>query len=62
MDDAVTETDDPVGVWRYDEACRLAYGPVECHIIALALQVDLHELAALTAGGCPRGLALDILL
>ena len=54
--------EDRVAIWRYDEARRLGYETADCHTIAAQQHVDLHELAALIAAGCPTELALEILL
>ena len=48
--------------WRFDELVRAGYDAGDALVVATHLDVDLHRAADLVRRGCPREMALRILL
>jgi hypothetical protein len=48
--------------WRFDQLVRSGYDTDGAAAVAAQFEVDLHRAAELIANGCPRELALRILL
>ena len=50
-----------VARWRFDQFLALGFQRDDAFLLAVS-RVDLHAARTLVARGCPRDLALDILL
>jgi hypothetical protein len=50
-----------VARWRFDQFRALGYHRDDAFLLAVS-RVDLHAARTLVANGCPRDLALEILL
>ena len=50
-----------VARWRFDQFCALGFDRNDAFLLAIS-RVDLHAARELVGKGCPRELALEILL
>ena len=50
-----------VARWRFDQFCALGFDNNDAFLLAIS-RVDLHAARKLVANGCPRDVALEILL
>jgi hypothetical protein len=50
-----------VFAWRYLELLDAGYAPQEAEVIAVCMDIDLHEACDLVDRGCPSSLAVAIL-
>ena len=50
-----------VARWRFDQFCTLGFDNNDAFLLAIS-RVDLHSARELVGNGCPRELALEILL
>ena len=48
--------------WRCDELRRAGYGLRDALLLAITVEVDLHQAVDLLASGCPSATAARILL
>jgi hypothetical protein len=48
--------------WRFIQLCRGGYPPEDAVLVAVHLDIDLHEALRLVRGGCPAEIATRILL
>ena len=48
--------------WRFEQLCRVGYDRGEARLLSRRVDVDLHQAVDLLRNGCPRELALAILL
>ena len=53
---------DRVERWRAEELERAGYEPSDAAVLATCSEVDLHRAIELLARGCPRDLAVQILV
>jgi hypothetical protein len=55
-------TEQAVLAWRLEQLRRVGYDRREARLLSRRLDVDLHQAIDLLRNGCPRELALAILL
>jgi hypothetical protein len=55
-------TEQAVLAWRFEQLRRVGYERREARLLSRRLDVDLHRAIDLLRNGCPRELALAILL
>jgi hypothetical protein len=58
----MTPAETQIVAWRREQLARNGYGAYEASLLALHIEVDLHEAIDLAGRGCPPELALRILL
>lgn len=55
-------TEQAVLAWRFEQLRRVGYDRREARLLSRRVDVDLHQAIDLLRDGCPRELALAILL